>query len=246
MGRLAAGIAHDFNNLLSVILSYAGELEEELEDSELAEPAKEIRAAAQRGAQLTRQLLTYGRRDSPERVPIDLNLAVLDAAALLGRTLGEHVRLTTRPAEGLPRVLLAPGQIERILVNLAANSRDAMPAGGEVEIRTELVAVPPGDALLGTGWFVRLVVRDDGTGMDGAVSSRAREPFFTTKDEGAGTGLGLATIHGIARGSNGDLRIDSAPGEGTTVALYLPAVRGNGDPLSMPGADPGEPTPDAA
>jgi signal transduction histidine kinase len=228
VGRLTAGVAHDFNNMLSVILASASELEEGLRSAEDRERASEIRAAAERGARLTRQLLTYSRPERAEPQPVDLNLATLDAIRLLDRTIGAEVELRSDPAAGLPMVLLVPGQAEQIIVNLATNARDAMPDGGRITIRTRLSSITPNDPGLGAGWHVRLTVCDNGTGMPEEVVERALEPFFTTKDRSRGTGLGLATVSEIARAAGGDVRISSRPGEGTDVSVYLPALRAIG------------------
>jgi signal transduction histidine kinase len=233
VGRLTAGVAHDFNNMLSVILASASELEGGLTEGEHRERAAEIRAAAERGARLTRQLLTYSRPERGEPQPVDLNLATRDAMRLLVRTIGQEVAFRSDPAAGLPMVLLVPGQAEQILVNLATNARDAMPDGGTITIRTRLSPVAAGDDQLGNGWHVCLTVCDDGIGMPEEVADRALEPFFTTKDRSRGTGLGLATVAEIARSAGGDVRITSRPGEGTAVSVYLPAVRGDGSRLSL-------------
>jgi signal transduction histidine kinase len=231
VGRLAAGIAHDFNNLLSVILTYSGELEMNLTDPDKREQAAEIRAAADRGARLTRQLLTYTRRESAECEPVDLNRAVRETVQLLVRTLGENIRIRTEPAAGLPRALLAPGQAEQILVNLASNARDAMPAGGTMTIRTRLTSIAVPDQSLGTGWYVTLSVTD--TGESAPLSSGSYEHSPDVAAERGGPGLGTAAIHQLVRSAGGDLRI-AEEDEGTTVSVYLPAIRGNGDPLSLP------------
>ena len=229
VGRLAAGIAHDFNNLLSVILTYSGELEMSLTDSDKREQAAEIRAAADRGARLTRQLLTYTRRESTECEPVDLNRAVRETVQLLIRTLGEDIQIRTEPAAGLPRALLAPGQAEQILVNLATNARDAMPDGGTLTISTRLASVTVPDQQLGTGWYVRLAVTDTGE-----QPAEEREQSNDIAALRGGPGLGTAAFHQMVRGSGGDLRLSAEPDGGTTVAVYLPAIRGNGDPLSLP------------
>ncbi len=233
MGRLAAGVAHDFNNLLQVILICSREIERGVDEAAGRECAVEILSAAQRGAKLTRQLLKYARDDEPERVPIDVNRAVLDTTQLLLRTLGDQVALRSEPAAGLPKVMLGAGQLEQILINLAANGRDAMPNGGTVTIRTRLAAIDPGDQVLGVGWHLLLTVSDEGFGMSEAELAHAREPFFTTK-KSEGTGLGLSTAFEIARDAGGDLRLDSAPGEGTTVSLFLPTLDGAGRLPTLP------------
>jgi signal transduction histidine kinase len=236
VGRLAAGVAHDFNNLLLVILTCSEELENGVSEDEHRERAGEIRSAAERGAKLTRQILRYARDDYQERIPVDVNRAVLDTTRLLLRTLGDHVRLRSEPAAGLPQVLLGAGHLEQILINLAANARDAMPEGGTVSIGTRLAAIEDGDSVLGIGWHLLITVTDEGVGMTEEELRRASEPFFTTKAS-EGTGLGLATVLEIARGAGGDVRFESVPGRGTTVSVYLPAVDVEGRPLTMPRRD---------
>lgn len=233
-GSLTAGIAHDFNNLLSVIMVCAGEISDATDDPVQRARAAEIRSAAERGAELARRLLAHERSDRPERQPISLDQSIAADLALVQRTLGAGIRLLAEPDGALPQVALAPGELERILVNLAANARDAMPDGGAVAIRTSLVVIPPGDPCLGTGSWVRLSFSDNGTGMDPEVAHRAVQPFFTTRELTGGTGLGLATVHEIARSCGGDLRINTTPAVGTTVSVYLPALDRNGEPLTLP------------
>lgn len=231
--RLTAGIAHDFGNLLSVILSYSGELEQELADPDDRERAAEIRAAAERGAALTRQLISCSRGLPAERVPVDLRAALEEASGLLRRTAGEGVELRFSGAPGLPHVRLGVGQAEQIVVNLIANSRNAMAGGGLIRICTEMASLPPGSPL-GTGWFVRLAVADDGAGMDPELTARAVEPFYTTREGAGGTGLGLTTVAAIAHAAGGEVEIESSPGAGTRVVVTLPAVCADGEPLSLP------------
>ena len=154
---------------------------------------------------------------------------------MVKRTLGDGIEIALSSQGHLPHVLLAPGELQRMLINLAANSRDALPDGGSVSIRTEQVTIPPGDPRLGAGWYLRISFTDTGAGMAPDVIGRAAQPYFTTKP-GTGSGLGLATVRGLARGRGGELHLASAPGAGTTVTLDLPAVTATGEPLSLPPA----------
>jgi PAS domain S-box-containing protein len=229
LGQLAGGVAHDFNNLLGVILNYAEFVADELEEGTSAHTdVVEIRKAAERATDLTRQLLIFSRREVVKPTPVDLNEVVRDVERLLRRTLGEHVELVVNPGQGLPAVLADPGQIEQVLVNLAVNARDAMPDGGRLRIETREVELD-GDFLrehpeLSPGRYVRLTVADDGVGMEPEIAARAFEPFFSTKSRGEGTGLGLATVYGIVTGAGGQISLYTEPGEGTVFRVHLPAV----------------------
>jgi signal transduction histidine kinase len=207
------------------------------DDGSYRERAEEIRDAAERGAELSRRLLAgKGRMDRPEDGPGPraTGTAITGAMKLLERTVGPGIEVSLVSDGHLPQVRLPPGEIERILLNLAANSRDAMPHGGSIEIRTGVVSIPPGDPSLGTGWHVRIAFADNGTGMEPEVAQRAIEPYFSTKDQGEGTGLGLASVQALVRAAGGDLRINSRVRSGTTVAVYLPALDGFGKPLALP------------
>jgi two-component system, cell cycle sensor histidine kinase and response regulator CckA len=231
-GAATAGIAHDFNNLLSVILTCAGELERELDDATQRERATEIREAGRRGAELTRRLLEVSCGRSTVPVPIELNAAVERMRGILNRTLGPRIDLACELDSRLPAVLAAPGQVEQVLVSLLDNCRDAIGSGpGAVIVRTGLLEADGRDERPAIGWFARLAVTDDGSGMSPAVAARAGERFFTTKGA-AGNGLGLAGARDLARAAGGELRLSSVPGRGTTVEILLPAVRSNGDPLT--------------
>ncbi len=233
IGRLTAGIAHDFNNLLAVILACSHELEQQLPRPELRQRATEIRAAAQRGAGLTQQLLSHAGERRAERTVTDLNEATEEAVLLLRRTIGTQVSLRTEIASNLPRVLLAPGQVTQLIVNLATNARDAMtPGGGCLLIGTGMTAIGNDDPDLRPGWYVGLEVTDTGVGMDAETLRRAREPFFTTRREAGGSGLGLASVEAIAKAAGGDTRINSRPGVGTSVFVLLPAVTEHGRHLA--------------
>lgn len=234
LGALTASVAHDFNNILFVIMVCAGEIADEAGDEAQSERAGEIRAAAERGAELSRRLLAQDGSPAAPSEALPLDAAIVDAVPLLRRTLGRHTEITLSSEGHLPCVRLTGGELERMLVNLAANSRDAMPDGGAVAIRTALVTVPMGDPFLAPGWCVRISFSDSGAGMSPDVASRAVQPYFSTKRAGTGSGLGLATVHALVRSRDGDLRISTTPGSGSTISLYLPAVRATGEPLALP------------
>ncbi len=229
LGRLAGGIAHDFNNLLAAINGFSElALEEVAGDSSIAESLIEIRKAGEQGAMLTRQLLAFSRKQEMVAREVSVNDVVRDTANLLGRLLGRQVQLDTRLQSSAGTVLLDPGQLTQVLVNLAVNARDAMPNGGTLCIETSARRVERGsDAArdgLSPGDYVRLSVSDTGTGMDETTRSRLFEPFFTTKADGQGTGLGLATVHGIVEQMRGAITVRSVVGEGTTFIVMLPRM----------------------
>jgi len=240
LGRRTASVAHDFNNLLSVIMVCAGEIVEGNDDGSYRERAGEIRDAAQRGAELSRRLLAGKERaeepgeDAASEDTAPTATAVMAALGLIERAVGPAIQVSLVSDGPLPQVRLGSGEIERILLNLAANSRDAMPSGGKIEIRTAVVSIPPGDPGLGTGWHVRIAFADDGGGMPPEIARQALEPYFTTKGD-AGSGLGLATTQALARSAGGDVRINSRIGTGTTISVYLPALDTSGRPLALPG-----------
>jgi signal transduction histidine kinase/CheY-like chemotaxis protein len=220
VGTLAGGIAHDFNNLLMVIdgsthLLLAGARHDDPARSDLGE----IRRATDRAAELTRQLLAFSRRQVMTPRTVDLNTVVLDMQRMLSRVVREDIALIAEAAPAPAWVELDPNQIEQVLLNLVLNSRDALPDGGEIRIAVAL-ETPSANAPLGS---VRLTVTDNGTGMPPEVKSRVFEPFFSTKD-GRGTGLGLASVHGIVHQSNGVISVESTPGVGTTFTMRFPAV----------------------
>jgi PAS domain S-box-containing protein len=233
IGTLAGGVAHDFNNLLAVINGYAELAVRSLGPADpLREDMLEVRRAASRATDLTRQLLAFGRKQVMKPLILDMNDAVAGVQKMLGRLIGEHIRLVTAPREGVWPVLVDPGQLEQVLVNLVVNARDAMPAGGRLTISVENVVVSEADALAipdaAPGPHVRLTVADTGEGMSKATLSHVFEPFFTTKEQGKGTGLGLSTVYGIVRQSRGFIVVDSAPGIGTTFDVYFPASADEG------------------
>jgi two-component system, cell cycle sensor histidine kinase and response regulator CckA len=229
LGQLAGGISHDFKNLLLVVGGLAQVMQDHAEPgSSLAGMASQIAAAAKRGDELTSRLLAFSRGSSARPEVLDLGRALAEVEPMLRRILGEHVALVVCPAPpGAWPVYVNQSQLEQVVVNLAANARDAMPDGGRVTIEW-------GDTTLDTtslqqdgqenARFVRLAVSDNGQGMDAETRRRAFEPFFTTKERGKGTGLGLATVYGLVRSSHGYVRLYSEAGGGTTVKVYLPAA----------------------
>ena len=229
LGRLAGGVAHDFNNLLTVINVYGDLLLTDLKQSDpLRTYAAEIRKAGERGAALTRQLLTFSRRQVVDPKPANLNTLVAESENMLRRVMGEDIEILTIRGEELGTVMADAGQIHQVLMNLAVNARDAMPAGGKLTIETRNVEVAAGSVGehpdVPVGAYVLLTVTDDGIGMDRAVLERIFEPFFTTKDQGRGTGLGLSTVYGIVKQGGGFISAHSEPGCGTTFRIYLPRV----------------------
>ena len=233
LGRLAGGVAHDFNNRLAVILNYADFVADALPEGSdpvsdgIRDDLAAITRAAQAAADLTRQLLIFGQRDSGRPGMLDLTTAVRAVEPLLTRTLGEDVELQLSLTAGLPCVWADPGRLEQVLMNLAVNARDAMPDGGLLTVTTETVELSPDEAAhdgLRPGPYVRLTVRDTGRGMTPEVAEQAFDPFFTTKPKGEGTGLGLATVFGIVTEAGGRLRLETSPEEGTTISVDLPAA----------------------
>ena len=227
LGQLAGGIAHDFNNMLGVILNYANFVIEEAESDApdaraIATDARQVVRAGERGTDLTHQLLAFARREVVRPKVLDLNAVIAGVDQLVRRSIGEQIALIVRPGAGLPPVTCDPGQLEQLLVSLAVNARDAMPAGGNLVIDTAGFAVDEAHPELDPGEYVRLRVCDSGTGMPPDVIERAFEPFFTTKASGEGTGLGLATVYGIVTQAGGSVSISSAPDLGTTVTVLLP------------------------
>jgi signal transduction histidine kinase len=227
VGQLAGGVAHDFNNLMTVVLGQC----ELLRRREGADPFRrgidEISKAGERAAALTRDLLAFGRRQQLMPKVLDLNAVLSDLSGLLMQLAGETVEVRTNPGADLWPVFADPGQVEQIVVNLVLNARDAMPDGGTLSIGTRNVPVddpfaPPAPVLDRSRDHVLLCVTDTGTGMDEATRARVFEPFFTTKEVGKGTGLGLSSVYGSVLQSDGCIDVASAPGEGTTISIYLP------------------------
>jgi signal transduction histidine kinase len=230
IGRLAGGVAHDFNNLLTAIIGYTDLISDRLDvDEQTARDVTEIRRAADRATALTRQLLAFSRRQFLNPTVLDVNETVSGLLQMLPRLIGDHIETTTRLWPALALIKADASQVEQIVMNIVLNARDAMPTGGQLTIQTanvdltddriraEGLTIPPGD-------YVMVSVSDTGTGMDAATRARAFEPFFTTKPSGKGTGLGLATVYGIVDQTGGGIAIDTAPGKGTSIRIYLPAT----------------------
>jgi CheY-like chemotaxis protein len=242
MGRLAGGIAHDFNNLLGIILGYASIIRNRVrEDDPVATKALQIQRAGERAAGLTRQLLAFSSRQMLRPEVMDLGALVRDAEKMLGRLIGEDVELVSRVGPSPFHVKADPSQLEQVLMNLVVNARDAMPEGGRLVVQVADVEIerpePVADGVLQPGRYVVLSVSDTGVGIRDEVRAHLFEPFFTTKEPGKGTGLGLATVHGIVEQSGGSIAVDSAPGEGATFRIYLPRV----DPEPAPRPEPASP-----
>jgi PAS domain S-box-containing protein len=247
LGQLAGGIAHDFNNLLAVIINYADFVKADVaaalaRDGEeswrgTSEDIEQIRSASERAAHLTHQLLAFARREIVQPAVVGVNDVVRDIEQLLRRTLGEHIELNSLLADDLLPVLIDPGQLEQILVNLAVNARDAMPGGGALRIDTANVELDAEYAAsrpeLAPGPYVRLRVSDSGVGMSPETVQRAFDPFFTTKSAGEGTGLGLATVYGIIQQAGGRAQIYSEPNIGTTITVLLPPTELEATPAAV-------------
>jgi len=239
VGRLAGGVAHDFNNALQVIHAYGELIEEHVgQDPVALEYTRQILAAARRAAALTHQLLALSRKQVLRPVLFDLSTATREIEDMLRMTLGGEIRLIVERAASVGTIEADPGQIQQILINLAINARDAMPAGGELIISTSTRDIAREDLPAGEpftpGPYAVLRVRDSGHGMDPATQARIFEPFFTTKAAGKGTGLGLSTVAGIVTQSKGFIRVQSAPGQGTAVDLFFPVVPGTAEELPSP------------
>jgi two-component system cell cycle sensor histidine kinase/response regulator CckA len=229
VGRLAGGVAHDFNNLLTVITGYSDLLLADLRPDHPHQAAViEVRKAADRAAALTRQLLTYSRRQTFQPARLDLNGVITELENMLRRLIGEHIELVNELDPEAQIVVADPGQLEQVVVNLVVNARDAMPQGGRIALRTGNVVLGGTDSQpapdVPAGRYAFLEVADTGCGMDEAIRARIFEPFFTTKEPGKGTGLGLATVYGVVKQARGHIAVQSSPGQGTTFRVYLPAA----------------------
>ncbi len=223
VGRLAGGIAHDFNNLLMVIMGHGELLRRGLSgDDPRLRKVQHVMGAAERAARLVRQLLAFSRKQVLEPQVVDLNALVAETARMLRPLLGEDVRIVTRLDPTLGRARVDPAQVDQVLMNLAVNARDAMPAGGTLALETSNL-----DGR-GTGSYVALTVRDTGHGMDDATRAQVFEPFFTTKGGTGGTGLGLSMVYGIVQQSGGQVSVESAPGRGSSFRILLPRADGPG------------------
>lgn len=243
VGRLAGGVAHDFNNLLTVMTGYTEMALALIDPSDPVHGSiEQVRQAADRAAALTRQLLAFSRRQMLVPRTLDLNDVVGRIGSMLRRVIGEDIRLTIRPSPAPALTMADAGQLEQVVMNLAINARDAMPAGGSLVIEVSTADLDDGSAArpgVPAGRYVTLAVGDTGCGMDAATLSRIFEPFFTTKPVGQGTGLGLATAYGILRQSGGGIDVDSTPGEGSRFTVFLPSL----DDTPVPAPPRGGPVP---
>jgi len=241
VGQLTGGVAHDFNNLLTAVLGNLELLEQRSSDATAARYVRSARRSAERGAKLTEQLLAFSRKQHLQPRAIDANRIIAGMGELLTRTLGGAVQLRTALDPQLWPALLDPTQVELMILNLAINARDAMPGGGVVTIATANLAagMPGAPPEIGRRDCVLLSVSDTGTGMSAEVQARAFEPFFTTKGVGKGSGLGLSQVYGLVKQSGGMVSIESRPGHGTTVWLYL--LRAGESATAEPGAAPASP-----
>lgn len=241
LGRLAGGLAHDFNNLLTVVLGECDLILDELpSDHALRTSIEQIRQSGARAAALTSQLLAFSRRQVLQPELIDLNDVISGTEGILRRLIGEDIALTIVRAHDLPTVRADPGQLEQVVLNLALNARDAMPEGGRLTIETAMARIRADDGTehkdLAPGAYAKLTVTDTGIGIDPEAAAHIFEPFFTTKPRGKGTGLGLASVHGIVRQSGGQISFSTGPGQGTSFTVLLPAAEGSAPPT--PGAPP--------
>ena len=243
IGQLAGGVAHDFNNILTAILGYADLLLRQLGTGDPHRHAvEEIRKGGDRAAALTRQLLAFSRRAAAQPRIVDLNAALRDLAPMIARIVGENIALDLELCEVAPSVRVDLAQLEQVIVNLVVNARDAMPGGGAITIATGRAVLPagatePGAGTLPPGSYVRLMVRDTGTGIAPEILPHVFEPFFTTKGPAQGTGLGLATVYGIVEQHHGRTQVRSVPGEGAVFEILLPEVCGPAPPHRGAGGD---------
>ena len=239
MGRLAGGVAHDFNNLLTIICGYSAIQIERTDPSDpVHHEAEQIKAAADRAAALTRQLLAFSRQQVLQLRPINLNDTVRSVDKMLRRLIGEHIEIVTVLAPDLGTVEADAGQIDMVLMNLAVNSRDAMPQGGKLTIQTENVEIDENyvktHSHVVPGRYILLAVSDNGTGIAPETQARIFEPFFTTKEAGKGTGLGMPGVYGIVKQSGGSIEVYSELNHGTTIKIYLPRVDAIAERVPLP------------
>ena len=245
VGRLAGGVAHDFNNMLTVISGYNRMLLDELAAQDpLRSYVEEALTAADRAAELTNQLLTFSRRQIVQPRVVSVNNVIRGSEKMLGRLIGEDIEVVFLLNAEAGNIKVDPGHLEQAIVNLAVNSRDAMPLGGRLTVETSNVDLDENYARshvgVRPGEFVLIAVSDNGTGMDAATRLHIFEPFFTTKEKGKGTGLGLATVYGIVKQAGGDIWVYSELGRGTTFKLYFPRVAEPSE--EAPAREPAQPT----
>ena len=226
IGQLAGGIAHDFNNQLAGVLGYADMLASRLEDADLNRYARNIKRAASRAADLTRQLLAFGRKGKYLSIPTDMHKVVGEVVELLRRSIDKRIEIRQCLAADPATVLGDPTQLQNVLLNLALNARNAMPEGGELTFATRVVGVESEAAASGVpiGRYLEIGVTDTGTGIDAETQKRIFEPFFTTREQGEGTGLGLASVYGAVHNHRGTIRVQSEPGHGSTFTVLLPLL----------------------
>ena len=244
VGRLARGVAHDFNNVLAAIIGCSDLIALRLKPEDLwFEETQEIRKAAERGAALTRQLLTFSRKQMLDAQLVDLNVLVAQCHSMMQRLAGDRVPVRTITAETPTVVRIEPGQLEQVLMNLVVNARDAMPNGGTIDVRVERVTFGERTVLrypdLTDGTFARIAVTDTGVGIPIDMQPHVFEPFFTTKDPAKGTGLGLSIVYGIAKEAGGTVSFSTAPNAGTTFEVLLPLLENRGQVLEAGCSEPG-------
>ena len=236
VGRLAGGVAHDFNNYLTVILGYSElALTASKSESAMRSALAEIKAAGERAAELTRQLLAFGRKQMIRPVPVDLNAVVQETGNMLRRLLVRDVELLVHLDPGLPRIKGDATQLRQVLLNLAVNAQHAMPEGGTLTISTGTCELTEESGDVPPGPYVRILVSDTGIGMPPEVAERIFEPFFTTKEQGFGTGLGLAIVYGIVKQSHGHISVETAPGRGSAFQILWPPFQ---EPVEEPETPP--------
>ncbi|MGZ3376497.1 MAG: response regulator [Phenylobacterium sp.] len=245
VGQLTSGVAHDFNNLLMVVLGNIRQMQKSLEDPAIQRRLKMMAQAAERGAQLTAQMLAFSRRQRLEPRAVDLNETVSSMRDLLQATMGGSVRIETVLQPDLWPAMIDPTQIELVILNLAINARDAMEVGGTLTVETGNVTLgaPIRPEEPGAGEYVMVAVTDTGSGMTAEVLAKVFEPFFTTKEIGKGSGLGLSQVFGLAKQSGGGVRIDSTPGEGASVRVFLPRAASAPEADAVDGLSADEPAP---
>jgi CheY-like chemotaxis protein len=222
LGQLAGGIAHDFNNLLSVITGYTSMLLSDSPGSENSDKLREIAKAADRGTQLTSELLGFSRHQVIKPKVIDVSTAIRTSNGMLRRVIGENIELVMSPDEGMPSIFMDPNQLDQIILNLVVNARDAMPEGGILTVAASHIQGESSADHIDN--CVVLSVTDTGTGMSEEVKTHLFEPFYTTKETGKGTGLGLATCYGIVEQNGGHIDVNSELGQGSTFRVYLPVT----------------------
>jgi signal transduction histidine kinase len=237
IGRLAGGIAHDFNNLLMGIIGYSDfaiEANAAGDPERVHQDIERVRASADRARSLTQQLLAFGRKQVLREQPVNVGSAIAEVEELLRRVIGEDIEVVVDVDPNTGFVNVDPAQFEQLLINLAINSRDAMPGGGTLTITATARDIGGAQNRVRPGRYVAIRVADTGLGMDESTLAQLFEPFFTTKPKGKGTGLGLASAHGFIRQSGGDVRVSSAPNRGTEFEILLPA----GAPAATPPDEP--------